>query len=137
MLRGKYAGTAHDKIVIVGAHYDTTSRTKGVDDNGSGVTALLQVAKQIGMYNLRLCLEQFRIDRSYSSSRKNGLELIEIFSINKVSLVQVSSCGNTGSIGDDPYWTSRKNSLELIELSNIDKVSLVSVSSCSSNTGSI
>ena len=50
MLRGKYAGTAHDKIVIVGAHYDTTSRTKGVDDNGSGVTALLQVAKQIGMY---------------------------------------------------------------------------------------
>ena len=48
MLKGKYTGTADDKIVIVGAHYDTTSRTRGVDDNGSGVTALLQVAKQIG-----------------------------------------------------------------------------------------
>ena len=24
--------------------------------------------------------------------------------------VQVSSCSNTGSIRDDPYWTSRKNS---------------------------
>ena len=58
MLKGKYTGTAEDKIVIVGAHYDTTSRTKGVDDNGSGVTALLQVAKQIGLYILRLWLEQ-------------------------------------------------------------------------------
>ena len=37
------------------------------------------------------------------------------------SLVYVSSCSNTGSIRDDPYWTSRKNSLELIELSSINK----------------
>lgn len=48
MLRGENAGTADDKIVIVGAHYDTTRKTRGVDDNGSGVTALLEVAKQIG-----------------------------------------------------------------------------------------
>jgi hypothetical protein len=54
----------------------------------------------------------------------------------KVSLVYVSSCSNTGSIKDDPYWTSRENSLELIELSSIYKVSLVYVFSCS-NTGSI
>jgi hypothetical protein len=33
----------------------------------------------------------------------------------------VSSCSNTGSIRDDPYWTSRKNSLKLIELSSIKK----------------
>ena len=70
------------------------------------------------------------------TSRKNGLELIELLSINKVSLVWVSSSSNTGSIRDDPYWTLRKNSLELIELSSINKVSLVQVSSCS-NTGSI
>jgi hypothetical protein len=37
----------------------------------------------------------------------------------------VSSCSNTGSIRDDPYWTSRKNSLELIEISSINKVGLV------------
>ncbi len=36
-----------------------------------------------------------------------------------------SSCSNTGSIRDDPYWTSRKNGLELIELSSTNKVSLV------------
>ena len=55
----------------------------------------------------------------------DSLELLELSSINKVSSVLVSSCSNTGSIRDDPYWTSRKNSLELIELSNINKVSLV------------
>ena len=42
-----------------------------------------------------------------------------------VSLIWVSSCSNTGSIRDDPYWTSRKNNLELIELSSINKVSLI------------
>ncbi len=64
-------------------------------------------------------------DDTYWTSRKNSLELIELSSINKVSLVKVSSCSNTGSITDDPYSTSRKNSLELIELSSIYKVSLV------------
>ncbi len=53
--------------------------------------------------------EQFRTDT------------IELSSINKISLVQVSSCSNTGSIKDVPYWTSRKNSLELVELSSINK----------------
>ena len=57
--------------------------------------------------------------------RKNSLELKELSSINKVSLVYVSFCSNSGSIRNDIYWTSRKNSLELIELSSINKVSLV------------
>ena len=56
---------------------------------------------------------------------KNSLELTELSSVNKVCLVYVSSCSNTGSIRDDPYWTSRKNSLELIELSSVNKVCLV------------
>ena len=56
--------------------------------------------------------------------------------MNKVSLVEIFSCSNSGSIRYDLYWVSRKNSLELIELSSINKVSSVEVSSCS-NTGSI
>jgi hypothetical protein len=47
---------------------------------------------------------------------------MELSSVNKVSLVEVSSFGNTGSIRDDPYWTSRENSSELIELSSVNKV---------------
>ena len=34
---------------------------------------------------------------------ENSLELIELSSINEVSLVETSSCSNTGSIRDDPY----------------------------------
>ena len=45
--------------------------------------------------------------------------------MNEVSLVEVSSCSNTGSIRDDPYWTSQENSLELIELSSMNEVSLI------------
>ena len=51
--------------------------------------------------------------------------MIALFSINKVSLVKVSSCGDTGSIGDHPYWTSMKDSLKLIGLLSICKVSLI------------
>ena len=32
----------------------------------------------------------------------------ELFSINKVSLIQVSFCINTELIRDDPYWTLGK-----------------------------
>ena len=45
--------------------------------------------------------------------------MVEISSANKISLVQVFSCSNTGSIKDDPYWTSKENSFELIELFSI------------------
>jgi hypothetical protein len=56
-------------------------------------------------------------------TRENSLELIELFMINKVSLVYVFSIvtRNTELIRDDSYWTSRENSLELIELSSVNK----------------
>ena len=41
-----------------------------------------------------------------------SLELIEIFSIHKVSVAKVSSCSNTGSMRYDLYWASRKGSLD-------------------------
>jgi hypothetical protein len=82
-----------------------------------------------GWHLLDLLKEQLRISSTGPimvwSPLENSLELIELSNINKVSLVPVSSCSNTGSIRDDPYWTSRQNSLELIELSSINKVSLV------------
>jgi hypothetical protein len=70
--------------------------------------------------------ESFKVD-------KNGFDNLSCqnkcpfrtYRVIKVSLVQVFSCSNTGSIRDCPQWTSRENSLELIELSSINKVSLV------------
>lgn len=36
---------AQDKIVLLGAHYDTVETSPGIDDNGSGMVALLEVAR--------------------------------------------------------------------------------------------
>ncbi|XP_060597493.1 uncharacterized protein YfbL-like isoform X2 [Ruditapes philippinarum] len=46
ILKGTNFGKASDKIIGLGAHYDTVQQTKGVDDNGAGVAAMLEVAKQ-------------------------------------------------------------------------------------------
>ncbi|XP_022789247.1 uncharacterized protein LOC111328956 isoform X2 [Stylophora pistillata] len=48
MLPGKLAGSPDDRLFLIGAHYDTMRTTShGTDDNGSGVVAMLQVAKQL------------------------------------------------------------------------------------------
>ncbi|XP_068722102.1 uncharacterized protein [Montipora capricornis] len=47
MIPGTLAGSPDDRLFLIGAHYDTVRNTYGADDNGSGVVALLQVAKQI------------------------------------------------------------------------------------------
>ncbi|VDI75551.1 Hypothetical predicted protein [Mytilus galloprovincialis] len=51
MLKGSHFGTAYDKMIAIGAHYDTVNTTKGVDDNGSGVVTMLEVARQITTMN--------------------------------------------------------------------------------------
>lgn len=48
MLSGTLAGSSNDRPFLIGAHYDTMRTTAhGANDNGSGVTAMLQVAKQM------------------------------------------------------------------------------------------
>jgi Zn-dependent M28 family amino/carboxypeptidase len=45
------------KVVVVGAHYDTTENTPGADDNTSGVAALLEVARQLAALPRRHAVE--------------------------------------------------------------------------------
>ncbi len=40
-------GSGSDRVLIVGAHYDTTPDTQGANDNGSGVAALMSVAREL------------------------------------------------------------------------------------------
>eukprot|EP00090_Calanus_glacialis_P006978 TRINITY_DN15459_c1_g1_i4.p1 TRINITY_DN15459_c1_g1~~TRINITY_DN15459_c1_g1_i4.p1 ORF type:complete len:598 (-),score=166.59 TRINITY_DN15459_c1_g1_i4:74-1867(-) len=44
---GEKFGTHEDKIVLVGAHWDTTGFTDGYNDNGSGVAAMIEVARAL------------------------------------------------------------------------------------------
>ncbi|XP_035686853.1 uncharacterized protein YfbL-like [Branchiostoma floridae] len=48
--RGKLSGTSDDRIVAVGAHYDTVDSTPGVDDDASGMAAMLEVARVMTSY---------------------------------------------------------------------------------------
>ncbi|RWS03986.1 uncharacterized protein B4U79_08430 [Dinothrombium tinctorium] len=45
ILPGKQRDTSNDMITVIGAHYDTVKDCPGVDDNGSGVVAILEAAK--------------------------------------------------------------------------------------------
>ncbi len=36
-----------DRVMVVGAHYDTTPNTQGANDNGSGVAALISIAREL------------------------------------------------------------------------------------------
>ena len=45
LIPGKYYNTSEDRILIVGAHWDTYGLSPGFNDNGSGVAALLEVAR--------------------------------------------------------------------------------------------
>ncbi|MFQ6061309.1 MAG: M28 family peptidase, partial [Thermoplasmata archaeon] len=40
-----------NQIVVIGAHYDTIDNTPGADDNGSGIAALLELARVLGKYS--------------------------------------------------------------------------------------
>lgn len=40
-------GTAPDELVIIGAHYDSTSDCPGADDNASGVAGVLEAARML------------------------------------------------------------------------------------------
>lgn len=42
-----YGKQDRDKIILVGAHYDTTFTSPGADDNASGVAALLEIARAL------------------------------------------------------------------------------------------
>jgi len=47
VLPGRRWGTPADRLLIVGAHYDTVPSSPGLNDNGSGVAAMLEAARAI------------------------------------------------------------------------------------------
>ncbi|KAF8784609.1 Aminopeptidase YwaD like protein [Argiope bruennichi] len=54
VIPGSQRGRLDDEIVLVGAHYDTVADSNGVDDNGSGLAVMLEVARAITEARCRL-----------------------------------------------------------------------------------
>ena len=44
-------GSGDDRIIIIGAHWDTVRSSPGFNDNGSGVAAMLEMARVLAMAN--------------------------------------------------------------------------------------
>ena len=44
-MKGESWGTSNDNIVVLGAHWDTIKESPGYNDNGSGMAAVLEVAR--------------------------------------------------------------------------------------------
>ena len=42
---GKFWNTPKDRPLIIGAHWDTVETTEGFNDNGSGVTVMLEISR--------------------------------------------------------------------------------------------
>ena len=61
MLPGRYYRTSNDRIVIITANYDTGSQSKssGVNDNGSGVSAIMELARLLQLHKKEQCKRFF------------------------------------------------------------------------------
>jgi len=55
-IKGSRWGTKDDEVSLVGAHYDSQTNTPGVDDNGSGMAALLEISRVlVDVINVQNC----------------------------------------------------------------------------------
>ena len=49
---GENWGTSKDNITMVIAHWDTVANSPGFDDNGSGMAAMIEIARALGDFFL-------------------------------------------------------------------------------------
>ena len=78
-LPGRFTGTRDDKMVLIGSHYDTVQTSPGVDDNGSGMTALLQALKLITIPGNKIVFDYFYFfvcEVSYKTSTRNQISYL-------------------------------------------------------------
>ena len=90
-------------IVIIGAHMDTTENSPGADDNGSGVAAVLAIAKILSQYRLAHTIrflvytgEEVGTYGSYSYARhvyENGEKIIAVLNPDMVGYADTAKGG--------------------------------------------
>jgi len=85
-----------DEWLVIGAHYDTVSTTPGADDNGSGTTAVLLVAREL----VQLRHRSLNVMFAFFDQEEDGL------------------------VGSDMFvhWLLREEQRRLVALHNIDMV---------------
>jgi len=106
----KRGTTSPDKVLILGAHYDTVSGSPGADDNASAIAVLLEVARNIQGVATRptVRLIAFSLEEPgyigsthyAAEARKRGEKILAMISLEMV--------GFTGPKQDYPLYLNRK-----------------------------
>lgn len=74
VLPGRHRQTRRDKIVLLGAHWDSYTKAPGVDDNGSGSTCLLEIARIISANRCKFNHTVMLVWFDYEEQGKYGSE---------------------------------------------------------------
>ena len=61
---GENWGTSKDNITMVIAHWDTVANSPGFDDNGSGMAAMIEIARALGDFFSCLFIFTLALDRT-------------------------------------------------------------------------
>ena len=107
ILPGSRWGTAEDRLVLVGAHWDTVLNTGGLDDNGSGVSAMMELGRA-NLSNKTSQIRHLNLDKvsrrqvSHSGRALNHGKCTLEFSVLMVAfdLEEVASQGSLAFIQD-------------------------------------
>ncbi|MBL1221393.1 M28 family peptidase [Chryseobacterium sp. L7] len=101
-------GTEHKKRIIIGAHYDVCGDQQGADDNATGVTALLELARMLKRQklNYRIDLVAYTLEEPPYFRTENMGSYIHAKSL-KDNHVEVYGMASVEMIG---YFKDEKNS---------------------------
>jgi aminopeptidase YwaD len=106
----KKGRTFPNKVLILGAHYDTVPGSPGADDNASAVAVLLEIAREIQSVSLQMTIRfvAFTLEESgyigssrYVGSLKKGNEEI-------LGMISLEMVGFTGPRQDYPPYLDPK-----------------------------
>ena len=77
VIPGRHYMTQKDKIVIITANYDTDTQSKspGVNDNGSGVAAIMELARLLKQHKKERCERLILIKQICEVYKQHGLSL--------------------------------------------------------------
>ncbi len=107
----KKGRTYPERVLILGAHYDTVPGSPGADDNASGVAVLLEIARDIQSVFLEMTVRfiAFTLEESgyigssrYIGSLKKGKEEI-------LGMISLEMVGFTGPRQDYPLYLDPKH----------------------------
>ena len=97
-------GTTHpERIIVLGAHYDTVPGTPGADDNASGVAALLELARLFAGKPLPVTLRfvAFTNEETYNYETMGSYQYAQECRKNNDNIIGMFSLEMLGSFSDE------------------------------------